>query len=556
MSGRAELSESLVVRSIIAVLVVAALPLIGGAATAQEGTGYTRVVDIAFPVSGDVWYQRDYHSWRGGGTRRHQANDVFGDKLQPLHAAVDGRVCRMTGVEEPMPSWGYSITLCGDDGLEYRYLHANNDSPGTDDGLGGPGLAYAPGLEVGDRVDRGQWIAYMGDSGNAEETDVHLHFEIHDADLVDPALAEAPYKQGRIDPFYALESARRRGDRPSEPATVPPATSPAPAPSDPPIAPPGEPLVRLAGQDRVGTALRLSGQRGSAHTVVVVPAGSHAEALVAAPLAGLVESPVLLSGPDGLEPRVAAEVRRLGARNAYVIGRTDQLSARVEADLRAAGVQGQARMSEPDVFALSATVAREMASFPSTGGRFERVFLALGAADDPSRAWPDALSASAPAARLRVPVLLTRTDALPAEVAEILRALAPGRVDVVGGEVAVSGEVASAAASAAGGDVSRLAGEDRYATSVAVAVLGRDIGLDGDGVFAATGRNFPDALAAGPAAARTRAPVLLVDGDDPDGSPASMAWLADAGVTEVVVVGGPAAVTDPVADALEALVRR
>jgi len=545
-----------VVRSIIAVLVVAALPLIGGVAGAQEGTSYTQVVDIAFPVSGDVWYQRDYHSWRGGGTRRHQANDVFGDKLQPLHAAVDGTLCRMTGVGEPMPTWGYAVTLCADDGLQYRYLHLNNDSPGTDDGLGGPGWAYALGLEPGDRVERGQWIGYMGDSGNAETTDPHLHFEIYDEDLVDPALAEAPYKQGRIDPFYSMEAARRRGDIPAEPATVPPAISPRPEPSDVPPMQPGEPLVRLAGTDRVGTALRLSAQRGSARTVVVVPAGSHAEALVAAPLAGLVEAPVLLSGPDGLEARVAAEVRRLGAINAYVVGRTDQLSAEVEDDLRRAGVQGQARLAAPDVFALSAAVAREMASYPSTGGGFDRVFLALGTAQDPSRAWPDALSASAPAARLRVPVLLTRGGSLPGEVADVLRDLAPERVDVVGGEVAVTDEVAEAAASAAGGEVVRLAGEDRYATSVEVAVLGREVGLDGGTVFAATGRNFPDALAAGPAAARNRAPVLLVDGDDTGGSPASLRWLADAGATEVVVVGGDVAITEPVADALEALVAR
>jgi putative cell wall-binding protein len=66
----------------------------------------------------------------------------------------------------------------------------------------------------------------------------------------------------------------------------------------------------------------------------------------------------------------------------------------------------------------------------------------------------------------------------------------------------------------------------------------------------ATGRNFPDALAAGPAAALAGSPLLLIDGLDPDGAPESRAWLraqADR-LDAVFVVGGTQAVADDVAD--------
>jgi len=566
----------------LAIGLIVAVPLVGSLAGAQSSS-YERVVDMTFPVAGSVRYSNDYHQDRSGGARVHQATDLLGTKLQALHATVDGEICYVNGVDEPMPSWGYALTLCGDDGLEYRYIHINNDSPGTDDGAGGVQWAYAPEAREGRRVSRGQFLAYLGDSGNAEATTPHLHFEMYDPDLEDPALANPPYKQGRLNPFPSLESARQRGDfpessdqrpAPSPPPSNPPspapprppspapspapspgpssAPSPAPAPSSPersPEPPPPSNVRRLAGPDRIATAAALAGELDAARVVIVVPSATPAEALVAAPLAGLLDAPVLLTGADSLDPVVAAEIERLGAGSAYVVGRTDQLSHQVEADLADAGVTAQARLAEPDVFALSATVAREMASYGTgrEGQAFDHVLLALGSAAEPSRAWPDALSASALAARLQVPILLTRPDELPAAVADVLMELGPPRLTIVGGTVAISDGVAAAAGDQAQAqDVRRLAGANRYGTSAAVADAGRGAGLDAPLVWVATGLNFPDALAAGPAASAAGAPLLLVDGQTVGGSPESDGWLSGRKPERVVVVGGLAAVSDPV----------
>jgi putative cell wall-binding protein len=528
-------------RTLLAVLSIVLVPLVGGVANAQTSPGsYERVVDIMFPVAGEVRYSNDYHSDRGGGTRIHQGTDIMGRKLQPLHATVDGVICYINGIDEPMPSWGYSITLCGDDGLDYRYVHINNDNPGTDDGQGGPGWAYAPGIRKGLRVARGEWLAYMGDSGNAEGTPPHLHFEIYDRDMVDPELQREKYKQGRLNPYPSLRDAERRGDLPGGRQV-----------SD-------DGVRRLAGRNRIETAVALSRERGQAATVIIVPADTHAEALVAAPLAGLIDAPVLLSPNAGLDYTVAAEVQRLGARNAYVVGRTDQLARQVEADLADAGITAQARLEAPDALSLSAVVAREMASYPVMADGVDRVFLAVGESGDPSRAWPDALSASALAAELRTPILLTRTDELPLAVADVLAELSPDTVSVVGGTVAVSDAVARAAVEAAGSaELERLSGPDRYGTSVAIAGRARGIGMAGTTAWLATGLNFPDALAAGPAAARNDVPLVLVHGTAPGGSPATEAWLrqeAD-GLDGAVVVGGTEAVTDAVRAEIARLVR-
>lgn len=151
--------------------------------------------DIVFPALGSTRYSNDFGAPRSGG-RTHEGNDIIGAKHQPLVAAVDGLV---RYVAYPEPYYGYAIFLEDADGYEYWYLHMNNDTPGTDDGLGGGMTAFAPNIERGNPVTRGQLIGWMGDSGNAESTVPHLHFEIHRADGV------------IINPYLSLQNALRLG---------------------------------------------------------------------------------------------------------------------------------------------------------------------------------------------------------------------------------------------------------------------------------------------------------------------------------------------------------
>jgi len=134
---------------------------------------------MIFPVNGDYTYRNDWHEPRGGGTRLHQGNDVIAAKMTPLVAVVNGYI---SFVARPQVSWGYEVEIQGDDGYFYDYLHMNNDTPGTDDGMGGEANAYVPGVVRGARVTQGALIGWVGDSGNAEETVPHLHFEIHTPD--------------------------------------------------------------------------------------------------------------------------------------------------------------------------------------------------------------------------------------------------------------------------------------------------------------------------------------------------------------------------------------
>jgi murein DD-endopeptidase MepM/ murein hydrolase activator NlpD len=132
-----------------------------------------RVID--FPVKGEYTFRNDFHEPRGGGTRLHIGTDIIAAKMTPLVAVVDGII---NFVARPQVRWGYEVEIQDSEGYSYDYLHINNDTPGTDDGAGGEVHAYPSGIQRGATVSRGQVIGWVGDSGNAEDTVPHLHFEI------------------------------------------------------------------------------------------------------------------------------------------------------------------------------------------------------------------------------------------------------------------------------------------------------------------------------------------------------------------------------------------
>jgi putative cell wall-binding protein len=159
--------------------------------------------------------------------------------------------------------------------------------------------------------------------------------------------------------------------------------------------------------------------------------------------------------------------------------------------------------------------------------------------------YPDALAGVPLAAKVGGPLLLTSSAGLnPSVSAEILRVLpAGGTVYILGGTAAVGAAVATAL-TANHFVVKRVAGSDRFATAVAIAdALG-----DPTTVFEATGLNFPDALAGGPAAITASAAILLTNGSTQ--APATTAYLAKHGGGTHYALGGPAAAADPSATSI------
>jgi len=162
----------------LALLAAFALPVTPASALeTPTGVVYRR---ITFPVIGTVHYVDDFGDCRDGCRRRHEGIDIMGTKLLHEVAAADGRVTFVRA--DASGTSGNMLTITDDDGWSYVYIHVNNDTPGTDDGVNPRQWRFAPGIKLGARVKAGQFVAYMGDSGNAEGTSPHLHFELHEPD--------------------------------------------------------------------------------------------------------------------------------------------------------------------------------------------------------------------------------------------------------------------------------------------------------------------------------------------------------------------------------------
>lgn len=164
--------------------------------------------------------------------------------------------------------------------------------------------------------------------------------------------------------------------------------------------------------------------------------------------------------------------------------------------------------------------------------------------------YADALSASVLSAALNAPVLLTGRDALDSRVEGIIKSSGFTQAYLVGGDKALSGKVQSAVA-ALGLNTTRIAGANRYATSIQVANWTKNALGSGNlrSIFVARGDDFADALAAGATAARNNGVLVLVPASGLNSE--TRTWLdanntpvnqtTGKGVRAIVAAGGTAA---------------
>jgi murein DD-endopeptidase MepM/ murein hydrolase activator NlpD len=128
------------------------------------GQGYT------FPVYGKATAADDFGAARAD-TGVHEGNDVFAPFGAPVLAVADGTVHRVG----TLPISGNRLWLHTAAGDAFFYAHLS---------------AFSPDAENGRKVKAGTVLGFTGNTGDAEPTPPHVHFEIHPGgegeDAIDP----------------------------------------------------------------------------------------------------------------------------------------------------------------------------------------------------------------------------------------------------------------------------------------------------------------------------------------------------------------------------------
>jgi peptidoglycan LD-endopeptidase LytH len=134
---------------------------LGGAEESAPSVGGDPLQSLLIPVvgisKGDL---RDQFTEPRSGGRVHQALDILAPRNTPVVAAADGTVAKLFSSRAGGLTI-YQFEPSGQHTLYYAHLES-----------------YAPGLDEGDAVRRGQVIGYVGTSGNAPRDVPHLHFAI------------------------------------------------------------------------------------------------------------------------------------------------------------------------------------------------------------------------------------------------------------------------------------------------------------------------------------------------------------------------------------------
>jgi len=151
----------------VAALLLPALILAGCLAIpGSSARSYRSLVDstppqtITVPVVGVRRSQlRDgWGSPRSGG-RRHEGIDIFAKRGTPVVSATGGYITRIGETN----LGGQSVSVIGSGGYSHYYAHLDR---------------YAD-KEVGEWVDEGDTLGFVGTTGNAKGTSPHLHYGIY-----------------------------------------------------------------------------------------------------------------------------------------------------------------------------------------------------------------------------------------------------------------------------------------------------------------------------------------------------------------------------------------
>ena len=312
-----------------------------------------------------------------------------------------------------------------------------------------------------------------------------------------------------------------------------------------------EDLYRVAGTDRVATAIKLmnASKKHWGDTVIIARSDDFADALTAAPLADVLDAPILISKPgSSLDSRVLQAIKKQEFKRAILLGGTGVLTEGVRKQLEKRGLEVE-RQRGIDRYETAVGIAKRVASELSkrceadgyTWKKNVNVYLATGTN------FPDAMAAGAAAADNDGVVLLTKGSKMDASTLKFLRQqlkLIPDGDNAI--EIHTVGRDAELAARSSLEDIyDTNTGRDRYETAV---MLASKFHHKIHKVAVSSGESFADGAFAGGWIANHDGPLVLTANASLPKVVSNYLFKFADGRTDIVVVGGPGSVSRNVSE--------
>ncbi|WP_124060853.1 leucine-rich repeat protein [Gordonibacter sp. Marseille-P4307] len=310
---------------------------------------------------------------------------------------------------------------------------------------------------------------------------------------------------------------------------------------------------RIYGEAALDTMAEISREgwgNGSVETVVLATSSGYWDALSASALAGAYGSPILLTDRDELSSQARDEIKRLGAKNAIIIGGSAAVSEAIESDL-----SGRMGLSVERIGGQDASETAAMVSSRSHGVKASDTCIVATV-----HGFYDSLSIAPAAYAKGMPVFLADSDnILTTDALDRIKQAGFSNVVIVGGSAAVSATVEKQleGIGLTGSSVKRVFGQDAWETSAAIAEYAVSRGLSFDRMGVADGCGYWDALAGAALCGKNGSVMVLVPHGD--GSMSYNPYCIDmvvkphgSDIAEGYVFGGEFAVAESTMDALVA----
>lgn len=256
---------------------------------------------------------------------------------------------------------------------------------------------------------------------------------------------------------------------------------------------------RFQGENRAKTAVNVQRHYfANTNKVILVNDNAYPDAISATNVS-MGKYPLLYTGKDSLSIETKSALDKMFLDEIYLMGGVNTISKNVENKLRKNFPHAKiTRIMGNNRYDTSAESAKARANTTN-------LIFAAGTN------YADALYATSLAAHQKAPILLVSNEGLSQSTRKFIQSI--GNIDsvtIVGGEISVNQSVKNQIENLTKKRVTRLAGVDRYESSVEVA---KRVNANPAEVITTSGEVFADALVSSTVAQKIKAPILLVKKD-------------------------------------------